>query len=49
MTALRPEERLEQHAQPGALSQAISELTDRQHEVFVAVALNEVPLPRSRC
>ena len=42
--ALRPEERLEQRAQLEALRQAIGELTDRQREVFVAVALNEVPI-----
>jgi RNA polymerase sigma-70 factor, ECF subfamily len=42
--ALRPEDRLEQHGQLGALSHAIGELTDRQREVFVAVALNEVPI-----
>lgn len=43
-TALRPEDWLEQRAQLDALSQAIGELTDRQREVFVAVALNEVPI-----
>jgi RNA polymerase sigma-70 factor (ECF subfamily) len=43
-TALRPEDWLEQRAQLNALSQAISELTDRQREVFVAVALNDVPI-----
>jgi RNA polymerase sigma-70 factor (ECF subfamily) len=42
--ALRPEEQLEQRAQLDALSHAISELTERQREVFVAVALNEVPI-----
>jgi RNA polymerase sigma-70 factor (ECF subfamily) len=42
--ALRPEDWLEQRAQLDALSRAISELTDRQREVFVAVALNEVPI-----
>jgi RNA polymerase sigma-70 factor, ECF subfamily len=42
--ALRPEERLEQRAQLDALWQAIGELTDRQREVFVAVALNDVPI-----
>ena len=42
--APRPEERLEQRAQLDALSQAIGELTGRQREVFVAVALNEVPI-----
>jgi RNA polymerase sigma-70 factor (ECF subfamily) len=42
--ALRPEERLEQRAKLDALSAAIGELTDRQREVFVAVALNDVPI-----
>jgi RNA polymerase sigma-70 factor (ECF subfamily) len=42
--ALRPEDRLEQRAQLDALSRAIGELTDRQREVFVAVALNDVPI-----
>jgi RNA polymerase sigma-70 factor, ECF subfamily len=42
--ALRREERLEQRAQLGPLSQAVGELTERQREVFVAVALNEVPI-----
>jgi RNA polymerase sigma-70 factor, ECF subfamily len=42
--ALGPEERLEQRAQLDALWQAIGELTDRQREVFVAVALNDVPI-----
>jgi RNA polymerase sigma-70 factor (ECF subfamily) len=42
--ALRPEERLEQRAKLDALSRAISELTDRQREVFVAIALNDVPI-----
>jgi RNA polymerase sigma-70 factor, ECF subfamily len=42
--ALRPEERLEQRAQLDALSRAIGELSDRQREVFVAVALNDVPI-----
>ncbi|HUA45772.1 MAG TPA: sigma-70 family RNA polymerase sigma factor [Solirubrobacteraceae bacterium] len=42
--ALRPEDRLEQRAQLDALRQAIGELTDRQREVFVAVALNDVPI-----
>jgi RNA polymerase sigma-70 factor (ECF subfamily) len=40
----RPEDRLEQQAQLEALSRAIGELTERQREVFVAVALNEVPI-----
>ena len=42
--ALRPEERLEQRGQLDALRHAIGELTDRQREVFVAVALNDVPI-----
>jgi RNA polymerase sigma-70 factor, ECF subfamily len=42
--ALRPEDCLEQRAQLVALSRAIGELTDRQREVFVAIALNEVPI-----
>jgi RNA polymerase sigma-70 factor, ECF subfamily len=42
--ARRPEERLEQHAQLDALSAAIGELTGRQREVFVAIALNDVPI-----
>ena len=42
--ALRPEDWLEQRAQLEALSTAIGELTERQREVFVAVALNEVPI-----
>jgi RNA polymerase sigma-70 factor (ECF subfamily) len=42
--ATRPEDRLEQRAQLDALSQAIGDLTDRQREVFVAVALNDVPI-----
>ena len=42
--ALRPHERLEQRARLEALSSAISQLTERQREVFVAVALNDVPI-----
>jgi RNA polymerase sigma-70 factor (ECF subfamily) len=42
--ALLPEERLEQRARLKALSRAIAELTERQREVFVAVALNDVPI-----
>ena len=42
--ALPPEERLEQRTQLDALSRAIAELTARQREVFVAVALNDVPV-----
>ena len=40
----RPEDRLDQRARLEALSQAIGGLTDRQREVFVAVALNDVPI-----
>ena len=39
-----PEDRVEQRAQLDALSRAIQALTDRQREVFVAVALNDVPI-----
>jgi RNA polymerase sigma-70 factor, ECF subfamily len=42
--ALEPEDRLDRRAQLDVLSRAIGELTDRQREVFVAVALNEVPI-----
>ena len=42
--ARSPEERLEQRARLEALSRAIAELTERQREVFVAVALNDVPI-----
>jgi RNA polymerase sigma-70 factor (ECF subfamily) len=42
--ALQPENRLEQRAQLGALSQAIGELSERQREVFTAVALNGFPI-----
>lgn len=42
--APRPGDRLEQHEQFKALSAAIAELTERQREVFVAIALNEVPI-----
>ena len=42
--ATRPEERLEQQAQLAALSHAIGALTERQREVFVAIALNDVPI-----
>jgi RNA polymerase sigma-70 factor, ECF subfamily len=42
--ARRPEERLEQRAKLDALAQAIGDLTERQREVFVAVALNDVPI-----
>jgi RNA polymerase sigma-70 factor (ECF subfamily) len=40
----RPGERLEQREQLDALSAAIDGLTERQREVFVAIALNEVPI-----
>jgi RNA polymerase sigma-70 factor (ECF subfamily) len=40
----RPGEQLEQREQLNALSHAIDELTDRQREVFVAIALNDVPI-----
>jgi RNA polymerase sigma-70 factor (ECF subfamily) len=39
----QPEDWLEQRAQLAALARAIGELTDRQREVFVAIALNDVP------
>jgi RNA polymerase sigma-70 factor (ECF subfamily) len=42
--ASRPGERLEQQEQLKALSGAIGELTERQREVFVAIALNDVPI-----
>ena len=40
----RPAARLEQREQLKALSTAIGDLTDRQREVFVAIALNDVPI-----
>jgi RNA polymerase sigma-70 factor, ECF subfamily len=40
----KPAERLERREQLDALSAAIGTLTERQREVFVAVALNEVPI-----
>jgi RNA polymerase sigma-70 factor (ECF subfamily) len=40
----RPGDRLERREQLQILSQAIGELTERQREVFVAVALNDVPI-----
>ena len=40
----RPGDRLEQHEQLRILSEAIGELTERQRQVFVAVALNDVPM-----
>ena len=39
-----PGDRLEQQEQLDALSAAIGELTERQREVFVAIALNDVPI-----
>ncbi len=39
-----PGDRLERREQLSALSAAIGELSDRQREVFVAVALNDVPI-----
>ena len=42
--APRPGDRLEQREQLKALSVAIGELTERQREVFVAIALNDVPI-----
>ena len=42
--ARSPEERLEQRARLEALSRAVAEATDRQREVFVAIALNDVPI-----
>lgn len=40
----QPGDRLEQREQLDALSAAIGGLTDRQREVFVAIALNDVPI-----
>ena len=42
--ARQPGDRLERREQFKALSAAIRELTRRQREVFVAIALNEVPI-----
>jgi RNA polymerase sigma-70 factor, ECF subfamily len=42
--ALGPGDRLEQQEQLKALSAAIGELTERQREVFMAIALNGVPI-----
>ena len=42
--APRPEAWLEQRAQLAALASAIGELTDRQREVFVAIALNDASI-----
>jgi RNA polymerase sigma-70 factor (ECF subfamily) len=41
---LAPEDQLHQQAQLRVLSRAIEELTDRQREVFVSIALNDVPM-----
>ena len=40
----RPEQQLEQQLQLEVLTRAITELTERQREVFVAVALNDVSI-----
>ena len=40
----RPDDRLEQREQLAALSTAVEALTERQREVFVAIALNDVPI-----
>jgi RNA polymerase sigma-70 factor, ECF subfamily len=40
----RPVDGVEQRAQLEALCRAIGELTERQREVFVAIALNDVPI-----
>jgi RNA polymerase sigma-70 factor, ECF subfamily len=40
----RAEDRLERRLQLDALAEAIGELTERQRQVFVAVALNDVPI-----
>jgi RNA polymerase sigma-70 factor (ECF subfamily) len=40
----RPGETLERREQLRILSEAIGELTERQREVFVAIALNDVPM-----
>ncbi|HET8672152.1 MAG TPA: sigma-70 family RNA polymerase sigma factor [Thermoleophilaceae bacterium] len=42
--APRPGDGLEQREQLGVLAKAIPELTDRQREVFVAIALNDIPI-----
>jgi RNA polymerase sigma-70 factor, ECF subfamily len=42
--APRPSDRVEQREQLEALSAAIRELTERQRTVFVAIALNDVPI-----
>jgi RNA polymerase sigma-70 factor (ECF subfamily) len=40
----RPGDRLEQREQLAALSEAIGALTERQRQVFVAIALNDIPI-----
>lgn len=42
--APQPGDQVEQREQLNALAGAIGELTERQREVFVAIALNEVPI-----
>ena len=42
--AARPDDRLERQEQLDVLRAAIAELTERQREVFVAIALNDVPI-----
>ena len=42
--APRPGDRLEQRERLAALSAAIGELTERQREVFVAIALNDASI-----
>ena len=42
--ARRPGDQLEQREQLAALSAAVGILTERQREVFVAIALNDVPI-----
>jgi RNA polymerase sigma-70 factor, ECF subfamily len=42
--APRPGDRLEQREQLAALSAAIGDLTERQREVFVAIAINDVSI-----
>jgi RNA polymerase sigma-70 factor (ECF subfamily) len=42
--APRPDDQAERREQLEALSAAIGELTDRQRTVFVAIALNDVPI-----
>jgi len=44
LLAARPGDRLEQREQLEALADAIGALSERQREVFVAIALNDVPI-----